>query len=423
LKNVSFVFLFITAQLLVLSGCGSTESSRRATMQSRWEEALAQNTISAYWSFAHDYPEGEYARIANEKIDWMTATGTAGSIGAFESFAKTYPSSVHAPEADSIVEQWHFQMAHKYRVHASIEEYLKRYPSGVHADRVRKLREERLFELATLMWAPSMTLRDGHYYPVFLYSDDHEAELWEFRALLRAGADPNRFRIKGFEPPCMRPLNNGTSFTYFGAPGKACYPEEGGMTLQEYLQKTEQSEALSALESILHGTLSKSPLAVAKPTLTELRAFVEAQVAEVKATGKVPYPVLDVVAIPGRIPEASLIFRDNGRLVAMDNQGKSIETPAIVKEHADSLFAYVSVTDRDNILVLTSALLACDPKTFRMTIFRSFAWRVQQLRDSVSNIVLMTFQELPTYLYPQLSAGHELKDVFTVKTFKSDHTP
>lgn len=91
---------FLAAALLLLTiGCG--------TLQSRWEETRAADSIAAYEAFLQEHPQGEQAPEARERLaglqaqrDWEAAT-RQDSVAAYRDFLAKHPAGTLAEMAQA----------------------------------------------------------------------------------------------------------------------------------------------------------------------------------------------------------------------------------------------------------------------------------------------------------------------------------
>jgi hypothetical protein len=91
LKSLYLILLVV----LLFGGC--------ATMQNRWKNTEAINTIAAYENFLKRYPEGTLADEARSRIEklYFEHARAEDTISSYEDFLKRYPEGVFAAEATS----------------------------------------------------------------------------------------------------------------------------------------------------------------------------------------------------------------------------------------------------------------------------------------------------------------------------------
>lgn len=78
-------FFLTVLVIIIFSGCQSE--------QQRWNGTQRTNTLLAYRSFVHDYPEGEYSSKAQERIEALTYERACkkNDLYSYKDYLKSYP--------------------------------------------------------------------------------------------------------------------------------------------------------------------------------------------------------------------------------------------------------------------------------------------------------------------------------------------
>ncbi|MFU8833248.1 MAG: SPOR domain-containing protein [Wenzhouxiangella sp.] len=146
-------FFILTATLLIavamIAGCD--------TRQRDWEEARQADSLSAYQEFLEQYPDGEHADTARQRISeireqdaWETAR-ERDTVEAYQAFVDEYPDSTHAAQASSRIselertESW--SRLQDSRDISELTAFVQRYPDSEEADRARERIEQLEAEL------------------------------------------------------------------------------------------------------------------------------------------------------------------------------------------------------------------------------------------------------------------------------------
>lgn len=131
--------------VLSLGGC--------ATMQSRWKDTEAINTIAAYEEFLRWYPQRALADEARSRIEklYFEQTKAQDTISAYEDFLMRYPQGTLANEARTRREKLYMAMtqdwenAQSANTVSAYKQFLERYPTGELSEKARSyLTEQRL---------------------------------------------------------------------------------------------------------------------------------------------------------------------------------------------------------------------------------------------------------------------------------------
>ncbi len=131
-NKLRFILLFIiTITVLLISGC--------ATEDQAWQEALDNDNIESYNAFLEEYPDGEYAQEAKDKLDpllWQKAN-KINTIEGYEEYLEEYPQGAEAEKAIERLEELKWQTAVDKDTIDNYEKYLTEYPSGAFAEKAR----------------------------------------------------------------------------------------------------------------------------------------------------------------------------------------------------------------------------------------------------------------------------------------------
>lgn len=117
-------YMFVLLMFALLVGC--------ATMDSRWQDASAKNTIIAYEEFLRQYPDSNHTATAKQKIEglrWQEANAR-NTIAAYERFLKQYPESNYTATAKQKIEKLRWQEATAKNTFSAYEAFLKQYPDS-----------------------------------------------------------------------------------------------------------------------------------------------------------------------------------------------------------------------------------------------------------------------------------------------------
>jgi hypothetical protein len=122
MKN--FMIVNILTFLFILSACSSQEK--------KWENAKADNTVSAFNEFIKQYPESKYnpeATIAIERLCWDSAFN-AKSVILLEDCIIKYPKSERIPEAMKAIEKLYWDSAFNKKNAILLEDCINKYPNS-----------------------------------------------------------------------------------------------------------------------------------------------------------------------------------------------------------------------------------------------------------------------------------------------------
>ncbi len=131
-----FLLFIITITLLFISGC--------ATEDQTWQEALDNDTVESYNAFLEEYPDGEYAREAKDKLElllWREANKIK-TIEGYEEYLEKYPNGIESHKAIERLEELKWQAAVDNNTIYSYEKYLTEYPSGAFSESALEIIED-----------------------------------------------------------------------------------------------------------------------------------------------------------------------------------------------------------------------------------------------------------------------------------------
>lgn len=136
--------LFVLGLCVLASGC--------ASLQQQWQAARAVDTIPAYESFLQKHPSGQYAPLAQSRLnelradqDWYSALA-ADSLAAFEAFVGRYPWHAKASEARTRIEELKEDRDWRGLRYSSsayaFEDFIRQHPQSPHIDEARARYQE-----------------------------------------------------------------------------------------------------------------------------------------------------------------------------------------------------------------------------------------------------------------------------------------
>jgi len=140
--NTQVRVLLLIGFLIVLIGCAGHKSP--------WEEAQTANTIEAYEEFLAEYPHGEFADKAREKIRELRFRRVLAenTIEAYEDFILIYMEGELVDSVRSHLEQVCYLRAISEDNTTMYRKYLRCFPHGAKACEVRKRVEKLDLEYA-----------------------------------------------------------------------------------------------------------------------------------------------------------------------------------------------------------------------------------------------------------------------------------
>jgi hypothetical protein len=194
---------FFSLVLLLLSAGCATEA---------WNTARSADTISAYEEFLRDYPKGELADRARdrlsglrEKQDWDTAMA-GNTIPSYVEFLRKHPQGPLAAEArdklSQLTEKGDWRAAIAEDSSEAYEEFLRQHPKGELADLARERAAWGAARASNTISSYQEFLRK---YPRGTYSDrarGNMASVSEGEAIeaIRAHGPSNRFALPAIKP-------------------------------------------------------------------------------------------------------------------------------------------------------------------------------------------------------------------------------
>lgn len=140
-----------------------------ATMQSRWKDTEAINTISAYEEFLRRYPQGTLANEARSRIEklYFDQAQAKNTIAAYDEFLRRYPQGRLADDTRSRREKLYWKDTEAINTIAAYEDFLRRYPQGTLAGEARS-RREKLYAVMIKDWENAQSANTVSAYKQFL---------------------------------------------------------------------------------------------------------------------------------------------------------------------------------------------------------------------------------------------------------------
>jgi len=143
--NRSFILIAtLLIAVALIAGCD--------TRQQDWEEARQADSLSAYQEFLEQYPDGEHADTARQRIAeireqdaWETAH-ERDTREAYQAFVDEYPESTHAAQASSRINELEraasWSRLQDSRDISELETFVRRYPDSEEANVARERIEQ-----------------------------------------------------------------------------------------------------------------------------------------------------------------------------------------------------------------------------------------------------------------------------------------
>jgi hypothetical protein len=207
--------------------------------------------------------------IADDDLAYIRAQED-GSITAYERYLDAFPNGKFKAEANTKLDSLYFRNATRARTIEANQAYLARFPDGRYADLVRqrldylplmnaclKAELETIDQLLAsgkslagyaepaqmlmrlLQKQTTKTIRMSEFNVTGMKGPSKTDQLFDlgvFMKLLDAGADPNAFRIKGFEKAGRKNLGGAAYLYSTGDPGEIVPAREGGMSALEFAE-------------------------------------------------------------------------------------------------------------------------------------------------------------------------------------------
>lgn len=189
-KIVSTLMLWLVP--VVLLAC--------ATAKSHYEDARKTNTIPAYQAFLEKYPSGEYATLAETKIEGLNfeKAQAANTVEAYETFMLSSSSDLfknYAIQRIQAIYQHEYAKAKEIDTVAAYENYITAYPKS---DYLRECLER----IEDLEWVRALKRHDAVGFYQYLNhcktceAHDQEA-LRRFAGAVKSGAVVDPKAVKG----------------------------------------------------------------------------------------------------------------------------------------------------------------------------------------------------------------------------------
>lgn len=131
-----------------------------ATMQHRWENAVSENSTSAYEKYIQNFPGSTFTDLARARLDslyWQEAI-TEQTIDAYQNYIAKCTTCRFQDEAGEKIENLHYEKAKQVNERKFWDEtlkmfigydiYLEKYPNGKFTDDAKRRIEERNFSKA-----------------------------------------------------------------------------------------------------------------------------------------------------------------------------------------------------------------------------------------------------------------------------------
>jgi len=118
MKHTLNQYLLCILVIIIASGC--------ATMQGRWENTKAKDTILAYEEFLKRYPEGGLSGQAQKRLEelYFADAKAKDTILAYEEFLKLWPQGNIAEKARIELEVSYFEQAKLKDTILAYEEFI-----------------------------------------------------------------------------------------------------------------------------------------------------------------------------------------------------------------------------------------------------------------------------------------------------------
>ena len=116
---------FLLMSVLLLTGCAGMD----------WQRAMQIGTIESYQEFVKKYPQTEFARQANDKIEqlqWQTTEKTNSKKG-YEDFLSSFPSSLHRKDAENRIDMHTWEETKRDGSASAYRNFLTKYPASPNA--------------------------------------------------------------------------------------------------------------------------------------------------------------------------------------------------------------------------------------------------------------------------------------------------
>ena len=282
----------VTISTAVILALGASIISGCASVQGDWEEVSQKNTVFEYERFLATHPRSEFSTQARDRIEGIKFNEAKersqrqrdpypmtfflrqypngrfsaeareleakpayenarrkNTPAAYAEFLKEYPTNSLVPEAQASLRALKFKAVQERKSLKAYEDFIALYPSGPDSSQlVSQLPEMRKWEPSRLLAEALISMSPKGVMPVsssgpagavrLQRSSTETRDLEQLQSLLRAGADPNLVRIRGYEAPGKErqiPLTTFVSVS-LGEPGFPVHASEGGggMSLLEY---------------------------------------------------------------------------------------------------------------------------------------------------------------------------------------------
>jgi hypothetical protein len=243
-----------------------------------YEQAKKIDSLKEYQKYADSYPKGIYSEAAKKRMDEISyaAAKKENSLSGYGRYLREFPNGSFAGEAQAELDSLSFSHAKNINTVKAYQEYLAKYPNGAHAKNARiaidhlenyypllKACLEGDAQTLERLLASGKSLSGNNNAAILLMvslqrstakvakSQDflgkrklvgisaEERAKWfaTFSLLLRAGADPNAMRIKGYVPSSERRIpGSGLVRIDTGNPGSIVPADQGGLSALEFIE-------------------------------------------------------------------------------------------------------------------------------------------------------------------------------------------
>lgn len=196
--------------------------------------------------------KGTQAPSAPPSLVWTTdevAFSTAqkkGTMAAYEAFLKEYPEGKFAAVARQRMKNMPLLQACLDRDHSKVEQMLGAGKNLTDSDMAAMA----LFVILQRQTQQQIKISEFKFQGASGISpEERRVSIEAFILLLKAGANPDTMRIKGYEKPGRRDLGGGFVLESTGNPGKIVPAAEGGLSALEFTKMNALTEFRQALLS------------------------------------------------------------------------------------------------------------------------------------------------------------------------------